>query len=293
MTASAPANFATDFDSQIKHEFRTTQPKLMPLTRMRRVTGKTVTFNRMGIMSAQQKLSGSLLQFQDVAQSNVTVNLLDYYAYALSQEEDLDKLLYDEKKELAVAAARGIAERQDQIIINAMDAGASSTTFGADGTNYTTDNLARIDAYLNSINAPVERYLVLHALSARKMMTTLESTSRDYSTLGLIMNGQSALNGMKFMGFNVILFGNLDTAAGGLPYVSATGVRTNYIAAGTGISASVGFGISRDVTTVPGAWLDERDAWKVGARFSAGAVAIGSTIAGREGVYKYLIDELA
>jgi hypothetical protein len=293
MTASAPTNFATDFDTLIKHDFRTVAPKLLPLVRQRRVTAKTVTFNRMGIMSAQQKLSGSLLQFQDVAQGNVTTTLLDYYAYALSQEEDLDKLLYDEKKELSIAAARGIAERQDQIIINAMEAGASATTFGADGTNYTTDNLSRIDAYLTAINAPTDRYLVLHALSARKMMTTLESTSRDYSTLGLIMNGQSAINGMKFMGFNVILFGNLDTSELGLPYVSGTGVRTNYIVAGTGISASVGFGVSRDVTTVPGVWLEERDAWKVGARFSAGAVAIGSTIAGREGVYKYFIDELA
>lgn len=292
MSESALNNFKTDFDTQLKHDWRLRQPALAPICKRRNVNAKIATFNRAGILTAQQKLSSSPLQFQDLTQNNVTATVLDYYSYALSDEMDILKMEYDERKELAVATSIACVERMDQLIINALEAGASATTYGADNVNLTIANLANIDAQLNAIRAPKERFLVLHALSARRMLTLLEATSSDYTDLKLISEGGQGLSNRKFMGFNVILMGNYDTAEGGMLYNAGTGVRTNYVVCGTGVNASVGLAVNLDIQSKV-AMMESHDAYKVGARFSAGSVVIGSVTPGREGVYKYFVDELA
>lgn len=80
--------------------------------------------------------------------------------------------------------------------------------------------------------------------------------------------------------------GNLDTTEGGLPFNGTTNVRTNFA-----VSANhVGLAFNRDIRTKV-SMIDREDSWQILASVSVGAVGIGSTAAGKEGIYRYLIDE--
>jgi hypothetical protein len=291
--ASLQQQFATEFDTLTKLDATQVESKLRKICRVRNIQAKTATFNRMGTMRAYERIIGSPIQTQDVAQSNVTVSVVDLDVATEIGDVDLDKVVYDVKMELAQQANRAMQNRLDQIIINAINTGASTTvSVGADGTNWTLANMATLATEIDSRNfVGQKRYFVVHPKSINKAIRTPEVSSSDYSTLMALMGNTGDLNGKTYLGFEFLVIGDLDTTERGLPYVSGTGVRSNFAVVGEGAGAAVGLAFSRDIRSKV-EWLPERQSWMILSTMSVGAVAIGSTEAGKEGIYKYSIDEI-
>lgn len=283
-------NFAIEFDLKTKLDATLQESKLRKVCQVRTgVVGNTTTFNRIGLMTTNQRTIGAgPLQAQDVAQSNVVATINVFDAVTMLDDTEMDRITYDLKSYLIQAARAAVINRIEQVIINAMNAGASSTiSVGADGTNWTLANMIELANIFDRLNMPQQgRYFIVHPNSLKAALQTSAVTSSDFNTLMALMGSTGDLTGKSYLGFEFIVMGNLDTTEGGLPFNGTTNVRTNFA-----VSANhVGLAFNRDIRTKV-SMIDREDSWQILASVSVGAVGIGSTAAGKEGIYRYLIDE--
>lgn len=283
-------NFAIEFDLKTKLDATLQESKLRKVCQVRTgVVGNTTTFNRIGLMTTNQRTIGAgPLQSQDVAQSNVVATINVFDAVTMLDDTEMDRITYDLKSYLIQAARAAVINRIEQVIINAMNAGASATiSVGADGTNWTLANMIELANIFDRLNMPQQgRYFIVHPNSLKAALQTNAVTSSDFNTLMALMGSTGDLTGKSYLGFEFIVMGNLDTTDGGLPFNSSTNVRTNFA-----VSANhLGLAFNRDIRTKV-SMIDREDSWQILASVSVGAVGIGSTAAGKEGIYKYLIDE--
>ena len=283
-------NFATQFDLKTKLDTTLQESKLRKVCQVRTgVVGNTTTFNRIGLMTTNQRTIGAgPLQAQDVAQSNVVATINVFDAVTMLDDTEMDRITYDVKSYLIQAARAAVINRIEQVIINAMNAGASATvSVGADGTNWTLANMIELANIFDRLNMPQQgRYFIVHPNSLKAALQTNAVTSADFNTLMALMGSSGDLTGKSYLGFEFIVMGNLDTTEGGLPFNSTQNVRTNFA-----VSANhLGLAFNRDIRTKV-SMIDREDSWQILASVSVGAVGIGSTAAGKEGIYKYLIDE--
>lgn len=283
-------NFAIEFDLKTKLDATLQESKLRKVCQVRTgVVGNTTTFNRIGLMTTNQRTIGAgPLQAQDVAQSNVVATINVFDAVTMLDDTEMDRITYDLKSYLIQAARAAVINRIEQVIINAMNTGASSTiSVGADGTNWTLANMIELANIFDRLNMPQQgRYFIVHPNSLKAALQTSAVTSSDFNTLMALMGSTGDLTGKSYLGFEFIVMGNLDTTEGGLPFNGTTNVRTNFA-----VSANhVGLAFNRDIRTKV-SMIDREDSWQILASVSVGAVGIGSTAAGKEGIYRYLIDE--
>lgn len=283
-------NFAIEFDLKTKLDATLQESKLRKVCQVRTgVVGNTTTFNRIGLMTTNQRTIGSgPLQSQDVAQSNVVATINVFDAVTMLDDTEMDRITYDLKSYLIQAARAAVINRIEQVIINAMNAGASATiSVGADGTNWTLANMIELANIFDRLNMPQQgRYFIVHPNSLKAALQTSAVTSSDFNTLMALMGSTGDLTGKSYLGFEFIVMGNLDTTEGGLPFNGTQNVRTNFA-----VSANhLGLAFNRDIRTKV-SMIDREDSWQILASVSVGAVGIGSTAAGKEGIYKYLIDE--
>lgn len=287
MTAQASNNAITLFDAQVKHELEQSETLLKPICRIRTGNSKTFTFNRFGSAIASKRTSStSKVQHQNVEQDNVTVNVEDYESFTLAGKTDLEKMNYDERKELAVVTARSAMQRQEQIIIDAMDSGKSSTSFGADGTSWTLSDFLDIEALFDEYGIPsAERYYVAHPKTIAKMRAIEQVSSGDYHKYQTFNDGKLP----SFGSFKIIQIGDLGGNGNGLPKDSTTNVRSNFAVHG-GSTGALAFVQSCDVKNSVD-WLPEYRSYQVGTEFSCAAKVIGSLTTGKEGIYEHKVDE--
>lgn len=283
-------NFAIEFDLKTKLDATLQESKLRKVCQVRTgVVGNTTTFNRIGLMTTNQRTIGAgPLQAQDVAQSNVVATINVFDAVTMLDDTEMDRITYDLKSYLIQAARAAVINRIEQVIINAMNTGASSTiSVGADGTNWTLANMIELANIFDRLNMPQQgRYFIVHPNSLKAALQNSAVTSSDFNTLMALMGSTGDLTGKSYLGFEFIVMGNLDTTEGGLPFNGTTNVRTNFA-----VSANhVGLAFNRDIRTKV-SMIDREDSWQILASVSVGAVGIGSTAAGKEGIYRYLIDE--
>lgn len=290
MTQTASNNFITEFDSLVKHDAQQTNPRLPVFCRIRRGNALTFTFNRMSTMLMQEHTGTDDLLFQNVNQDNVTVNVKDYVGYTLSSEFDLDKLSYDERRELAMAAKMAYSDHVDQLIINELDAGKSATiSRGGDASTWLLDDFVSLVNDIRQQAIPgTNLYYVCSYTTFGKMQQVAEVASSDFTSQKPLESGIMG----TYMGVNIIPVPDLVTDIGnGLPFDSGTNVRTNFIVQG-GPTGAIGWATSRELTPRI-EWLPTKDAWKVGLKYSAAPKAIGSLTTGREGIYAHFVDEAA
>ena len=283
-------NFAIEFDLKTKLDATLQESKLRKVCQVRTgVVGNTTTFNRIGLMTTNQRTIGAgPLQAQDVAQSNVVATINVFDAVTMLDDTEMDRITYDLKSYLIQAARAAVINRIEQVIINAMNAGASATiSVGADGTNWTLANMIELANIFDRLNMPQQgRYFVVHPNSLKAALQNSAVTSSDFNTLMALMGSTGNLTGKSYLGFEFIVMGNLDTTEGGLPFNGTTNVRTNFAVCAN----HVGLAFNRDIRTKV-SMIDREDSWQILASVSVGAVGIGSTAAGKEGIYRYLIDE--
>lgn len=237
----------TEFDAMVKQTYQG-MGKLRPTVTLRTgVVGSTMKFPKIGKGVASLRVPQTDVVPMNVAHSHATATLQDWLASEYTDVFMQAAVNYDEQRELATVIAGGLGRREDQLIIDAMDAvGAASVTQNEGGAN-TGLNIPKLLAaqkILDDRGVPgSDRFFVMSATGKQQLLTTTEATSSDYNTVKALVTGQID----TFIGFRFIM---IETRTeGGLAL--AANVRTNFAYHKDAVGLAVGIDMRTEVNYVP------------------------------------------
>lgn len=278
MALSLSNAFVTLFDAEVKQAYQA-RAMLVPAVRQRRgVEGSTVKFPKVGKGVATPRITQTDVTPMNVGFSTVTCTLGDWNAAEYSDIFSQAKVNFDERNELVQVVANAIGRRQDQIILDALNASSTSLTvaddIGGTDSNMNVAKLREAKKLLDKNNVPFDsRHIIIHANSLASLLAETSVTSADFNTVRALVAGE--LN--TFLGFTFHVLG--DRSEGGLPL--ATAARTCFAFHRDALGYAEGIAPRTEINYIP-----EKTSWLVNAVFSAGAVSIDD-----EGIVKITTNE--
>lgn len=248
-----------EFDTQVKHEYQGMKT-LRDCVTFRNANGDTYDFRVMGKGTATTRTGSSA----DVVPMGITHGLkkallTDYEAPEYTDIYDQAGVNFSEVQQLAKTIAGAMGRRDDQSIITALDASAT-TAIGAGTQALDLATITAAAKALNKVEAPMEdRYFVVHEGGLNDLLNDSTITNADYNSVRLLMSGEID----SFMGFKWKVIGS-GRAEGGLPL--ALTVRTGYAFHKASIGHAVGIDMTTRVDYVPhkASWLS-MGMWKGGS----------------------------
>jgi hypothetical protein len=233
------------------------------------VVGNTHRFTKIGKGTATPRVPQTDVTPMNIGYSTATATLTDWAAPEYTDIFNQQKVNFDEQRQLAMVIAGAITRREDQLILDAIDAASTSLTVSTDiGGTGSNLNTAKFRAAKKELDAggvpPQDRYFVMHANNLYGLLGDSTATSVDYNAIKALVDG--AID--TWLGFKTIM---LETRTeGGLPL--ATGVRTCYAYHGGGMGAighAVGIDFKTEVNYIP-----EKTSFLANGLYSAGSVGI-------------------
>lgn len=254
------------FDSEVKHAYQQGGYLRNTVTNRTGVVGDLYKFRKMGAGVASARMgTSSLVTPMDISHSFANATLSDYEAPEYTDIFNQATVNFEEKVELAKTIANALGRREDQLIIDALEAVTYSTTpsstqgfqIAAGGTQLTVAKLRAAKAKLMGRGVKNEKLTLIH--SSEDLENLLGETaigSSDYNNVKALVNGE--VN--TFMGFNFVLIE--DRTEGGLPANKAFAYAESAIGLATGMERKV------EVNYIP-----ERLSWLTVGFMKAGCVA--------------------
>jgi hypothetical protein len=268
MTASISTAFVAQFDAEVKQAYQAAGKLFGTVRTKTGVVGSTHRFPKLGKGLAQPRIPQTDVIPMNVQHSNVTATLEDWSAPEYSDIYDLQKINFDEKKELKIAIASAMGRRMDQLVIDALDAGASATqvddNIGGTNSNLNTSKLRRAKRLLDAAGVPAtDRYFVHSAIGLEGLLGTTEATSSDYNSVKALVSGEVD----TWLGFKFIMIE--DRVEGGISV--ASNIRKNFAFHKQALGLAVGIDMRTEMNYIP-----EKTSWLINGMFSAGAIGIDS-----------------
>lgn len=260
-----------EFDAEVKHEYQGMGKLRMGVALRTGVVGDAFKFTRMGKGQANQKAPQADVTPMDISHARQTATMENWNAPEYTDIFDAQEVNFEEQSELATTIAGAITRREDQIIIDAMDAISFVTTNDQDpntgftvddsgSTNFTLDLIRDAVGHLDDIEAPSEdRHLALRAKALQKLLEDTEVTSSDFNSVKALVSGDLD----TYMGFKFHKIGT--RAEGGLPGLAADRIAFAWH------KPSVGLAIGIDMKTSVD-WVAQKTSWLANGMFKAGAV---------------------
>ena len=282
MSKTLSAAAATQFDSEVLHEYQGMGSLRTTVTVRTGVVGDTYKFRHMG--KGLAKLRGAPqtdVTPMDVAHSLQTATLENWVAPEYTDIFDAAEVNFQERAELAQTIAGALTRREDQLIIDAFDAsstyaGTVTIAIGGAATDLNPAKLRRASRYLNAKGVPASgRHLVHGALQLEALLGNTEATSSDYNTVKALVNGE--IN--SFVGFKFQMIEDRSAEEGGLTV--AAGVRDCYAYHTTSTGYASGIDPKTEVNYVP-----VKVSWLANGMLKAGSVVRNSN-----GLVKVQCDE--
>ena len=271
MSTGLSTAFITLFEAEVKQAYQG-DAVLRDSVRMRtNVEGSTVKFPSVGKGTAQVRTPQTDVVPLNTSFSTVTATMTDYIAAEYSDIFDQAKVNFDERQELAQVVGKAIARREDQIIIDVMEAASPGATIAntvvTSGSASASDlNIGKIIAAKKALDAanvpPTDRHAVIHANNLAGLLGDERAISGDFQNIKALVAGE--LNTM--MGFQFHIVGDRDE--GGLA-IDGSSDRNTFFFHKSAIGCGVGIPPKVEVNYVP-----EKTSFLVSAMYSAGAVAI-------------------
>jgi hypothetical protein len=257
--------FIDSFDAEVKLAYQGTKSLRETVRVKTGVVGSTHKFPVAGAGVATQHNRGNDVVAMNQSRSRVTCTLSDWDAFDYEDIMDIEKINFDDKKIIADTCAKSIGRREDQLVIDALEAGIGATV-GDGSAAFSLTLVASAARTLDANNVPSEdRTIVYTAKQKEQFLSSTTVTSADYNSVKALVAGD--IN--TFYGFKFITIGS--RTEGGLP--RPTGVEQYAFAYN---KQAVGLAIGKDMTPMVD-WVAEKLAWQIGAVYSAGAVAIDTT----------------
>jgi len=234
------------------------------------VVGDTVKFPKVGKGTASVRTPATDVVPINASFSQVSCSLNNFVAAEYSDVFDQQKVNFDERQELAQVVGNAIGRREDQIIIDALNAASAGTTVAktvvttgsAAASNLNVGKLLAAKKGLDAKNVPpTDRHIVIHANNLAGLLGDERAISSDFQTIQNLVNG--SVNTM--LGFQFHIVGDRDE--GGLPL--ATADRSCFAFHRSAIGVAVGIAPKTEINYVP-----EKTSFLITAMLSMGAVAI-------------------
>ena len=234
------------------------------------VVGDTVKFPKVGKGAASLRTPATDVVPINASFSQVSCSLTNFVAAEYSDVFDQQKVNFDERQELAQVVGNAIGRREDQIIIDALNAASAGTTVAktvvttgsATASNLNVGKLLAAKKGLDAKNVPpTDRHIIIHANNLAGLLGDERAISSDFQTIQNLVNG--SVNTM--LGFQFHIVGDRDE--GGLPL--ATADRTCFAFHRSAIGVAVGIAPKTEINYVP-----EKTSFLITAMLSMGAVAI-------------------
>jgi hypothetical protein len=266
MSTSVSTAFIAQFDAEVKQAYQGAAKLFGTVRTKTGVVGSTHRFPKLGKGLAQPRIAQTDVVPMNVSHSNVTATLEDWSAPEYSDIYDLQKINFDERKELKIAIASAMGRRMDQLILDAADAGASATqvdeNIGGTDSGLNVTKLRRAKRLMDASGVPAtDRYFVHSAVGLEQLLGETEATSTDYNAVKTLVNGE--VN--TFLGFKFIMIEDRDE--GGLDLTSNE--RKNFAFHKQALGLAVGIDMRSEMNYVP-----EKTSWLINGLFSAGSVGI-------------------
>lgn len=269
MSINLSAAQIASFDAMVKHAYQGAG-MLRNTVRVRTgVIGSTHRFPKMGKGTATPRVPQTDVVPMNVAHTNATATLENWNAPEYTDIFDQAGVNFQEKSELAMVIASAIGRREDQLIIDAMDAASTTLTVSNDvgGTDsgLNVAKLRRARNLLSQSGAPKgkgERTYLTNTDGLEELLGETQPTSSDFNTVKALVDGE--IN--HFVGFTILEMEDRDE--GGLP-VDGLLDRTDYAYVRSAVGLAVGLEFRTEINYIP-----EKTSWLSNGIFRAGAVAI-------------------
>ena len=273
---------STQFDSLVLHEYQGMGSLRTTVTVRTGVVGDTYKFRGMGRGLAKKRgASQTDVIPMDVTHSLQTATLENWVAPEYTDIFDQAEVNFQERAELASTIAGALTRREDQLIIDAMDASstyAGTVIIGIGGaaSDLNPAKLRQASRFLNQKGVPMSgRFIVIGALQLEALLGNTEATSSDFNTVKALVNGE--IN--AFVGFQFRMIEDRSSDEGGLTV--AAGVRDCFAYHTTCTGYASGIDPKTEVNYIP-----QKVSWLANGMLKAGSVVRNSN-----GLVKVQCDE--
>ena len=268
MSQSLTTAAVNQFDAEVKHAYQG-EALLRSRTRLKTgVVGSTHRFPKMGKGTATARVPQTDVVPMNVSHSNQTATLEDWNAPEYTDIFDQAEVNFSERQELAFTIASAIGRREDQLILDALDAASTtltvSTDLGGTGSDLNTTKVRRAKRLLDDQPVPKgggNRTLTISAFGLESLLGDTDANTIDKNVIKALFDGEIS----HWVGFEVIVMETRDE--GGLPKPAS--VRTSYAFHRSAIGLAIGLDFRTEVNYIP-----QKTSWLANGIFKAGSVAI-------------------
>lgn len=268
MSRNLTINEQASFDARVKQAYQGSGLLRSTVELADNIVGATHRFHKIGRGMATKRIDQTDVIPMNIMHGNATAVLEDWNAAEYTGIFNQQKVPYKEQDKLAYIIASAIGRREDQLILDALDASATTnvvdTAVGGAASGMNTAKLRRAKALMDATGVPKvrgERFLVISAAGLEELLGTTEVTSSDYNTVKALYDGEVNY----WLGFEIIQME--DRAEGGLP--KSGNVRTSYAYHKAAVGLAVGINFRTEVNYIP-----VKTSYLANGIFSGGAVAI-------------------
>lgn len=282
MSVNVPNTFIRLFTSMVKKDFQQKGSVLRgSVGRLRNLTNaEDANFHRIGTATVTQRVRHGVIPAHDIAHSQVTIGVEDWYSRLLIDDADRLKTNINLQREYSEAIGMALGRQLDDIIVSALGATTNTGTLqgftGLGANTLTKQALLRMQAVVKNAQVPQSELVwVISPDVTAALLDINEVTNIDFVQTKPLPEGQLP---PRFLGFRWVESTRLPTAAGG---AGPTGQQvTTYLVH----RESFGVLMQRDIR-VKVERLPDRDGDQV-----LGVLTAGAGIIDPAGVYEIVID---
>ena len=262
MSVNLSATAQIEFDSMVKAAYQT-GGKLRPHVRVKTgIIGNTTKFRRSSRGVAQVRIPQTDVIPMNTSYVEPQATRADWHAADYTDIFDQQKTSIGEKQIVASNIGLATARREDQIIIDALDAANGSATIAVGGTGLTYAKLLTAQRFMNARGVPTgQRKLAISARGMEDLLGDNRFLSGDFVGRRAVESGELP----PILGFTIVMIDDRDE--GGLPLVSTT--RTCF----AWDMQAMGYALGLETDTSVD-WIPEKTSWLTQKGLTAGAVAI-------------------
>lgn len=261
-------NAIASFDTRVKKAYELGGLLRGSVETKNDVVGATHRFPKMGKGVATRRIDQTDVIPMNIVHNERTATLEDWNAAEYTGIFNQQKVNYKEQDKLAMIIANAIGRREDQLILDALDASGTTlsvdTNVGGAGSGLNTAKCRRTAKLLNQKGVPRgkgERTIVVSAEGLEQLLGDSDATTIDKNMVKTLYDGE--IN--HWLGLTFIMMEDRDE--GGLPV--AGNLRTNFAYHNAAIGLATGINMRTEVN-----YIAVKTSWLANGMFSAGAVAI-------------------
>lgn len=268
MSRNLTLNEQASFDARVKQAYQGAGLLRNTVELADNIVGATHRFHKMGRGMATKRIDQTDIIPMNIMHGNATAVIEDWNAAEYTGIFNQQKVPYKEQDKLAFIIASAIGRREDQLILDALDAASTTnvvgTAVGGAASGLNTAKVRRAKKYMDKVGVPKgngERFLVISADGLEELLGDDKATTIESNMIKALYDGEVK----HWVGFEFIQME--DRAEGGLPKSGA--VRTSYAYHKAAAGLAVGINFRTEVNYIP-----VKTSYLANGLFSGGAVAI-------------------